>query len=528
MGVKSQKIYTGAVSIVFLLFLLLPLAFFFIGSHKETSTAEKRKLAILPQIGASIEEITGFPEKFNIYYSDHFGFRDKLIKSYNGFLLRFFQVAPSKFVIKGKDGWFFYTGESVIEDYFGQRKNNLVALEKHASLLEDRRDWLAGLGIKYLVVPVPNKITVYDANLPFRVRQNRGISFYEQFISFLKDEKGFTNVIDLYSFFQEKKQDQQVYFKTDTHWTNEGAYLAFNQIIEHLSRWFPDLRPVTEKELFRKDVIFGGDLTFLMHNRGIVKENVAIVEPVTPCGTKKSQPFVSLSGLKDDIQKTLLQNGCPEEKLTALVVHDSFGYSLQRFLNKRFKKVIYSSKNNFSELQELIARERPDVLLEVMVARNIGRTLVPDPDLSRGQALETFIAAEKKQLLLNGSSNLHQVLMQNDVQIENHDSGLLLEATGNDPFFVVPFTPDKREGRYIVEVVLDAPADTLFTLYFTTASNTKEIQPDQLVQRKIMKGDNRLFFRLPHPEVTGLIRIDPGMKKGNYLLRSLTVKTVAY
>ena len=37
MGVKNQKIYDGAVSIVFLLFLLLPLAFFFIDSHKETS-----------------------------------------------------------------------------------------------------------------------------------------------------------------------------------------------------------------------------------------------------------------------------------------------------------------------------------------------------------------------------------------------------------------------------------------------------------------------------------------------------------
>jgi hypothetical protein len=102
----------------------------------------------------------------------------------------------------------------------------------------------------------------------------------------------------------------------------------------------------------------------------------------------------------------------------------------------------------------------------------------------------------------------------------------LIHAHGDDPFFVLPFNPPETAERYLVEVVLDSPQDTEFALYFTIGENTKDIVPQQLVEQKIHKGRNRFFLRLPHPDVRGLLRIDPGKTAGNYLLRSLTVKVL--
>ena len=104
---------------------------------------------------------------------------------------------------------------------------------------------------------------------------------------------------------------------------------------------------------------------------------------------------------------------------------------------------------------------------------------------------------------------------------------MLIHAQSDDPFFVMPFTPPEPAERYLVEVDVDAPQETTFALYFTIGENTRDIVPHQLVEQKIHKGRNRFFLRLPHPDVRGLLRIDPGNRPGDYLLRSLTVKAVS-
>lgn len=222
------------------------------------------------------------------------------------------------------------------------------------------------------------------------------------------------------------------------------------------------------------------------------------------------------------------ENGCADKALTALVVHDSFGIPLQRYFNERFKKVIYSQYMRLDKLQELIIRERPDIVLEVWVARNLGRALASNPPAWTTKVLEKqYAASGTVRLQIDHAWDLTRISLHNDVSLERHADGLLIHAQGDDPFFVFPFTPPARPERYLVEVEVDAPQDTTFALYFTTGENTRHIAPQQVVEQKIDKGRNRLFLRLPHPDVRGLLRIDPGKKAGKYLLRSLTVKAVA-
>ena len=526
---RGQQIYAAVFSAAFILFLLVPLLLFLFGPKKEISTAEKRKLADFPHPGTDIAELSRFPADFDAYYNDHFGLRDQLVKFNNALFLRLFKVSPSNAVVQGKNGWFFYTGEGVLEDFFGQREADLVALEKYGSVLTDRRDWLAGLGVRYLFVPVPNKIGIYQENLPKRVRGNRGRSFYEQFFPFLTEDTDFRDTIDLYTYFQEKKQEWEVYFKTDTHWNNDGAMLAYNRIMIHCRRWFPNLQPIREKDIVRKNVQYSGDLAIMLNQKGRVTEEVPIVSLKDPCASGKNNRHpASLKELKtsitDDVRRLPVENGCPDKELTALVIHDSFGRFLHRYFNEDFKKVIYSQFISFNDLQGLIIKEQPDIVIDLWVARNLHRALVPDQDLEAAMIDALYAASDTVRLRIDGDLDLNTLEFQNDVQLENRATGLLVNATGSDPFFGVGFSPAVTGEHYLVEVVLDSSQDTTFALYFTTADNPGEIVPSNVVQYKIKKGHNKLLFRLPHPQVRGLIRIDPGAVAGSYLLRSLTVK----
>ncbi|MCI5208073.1 MAG: hypothetical protein D3910_04625 [Candidatus Electrothrix sp. ATG2] len=532
MAFKKQA-YPAALSVIFLFFLLLPFGLFIAGPRKEISEAEKRKLAVFPEIVLTMTGLTELPKKLDAFYKDHFGLRDSLINFYNTFSLHVFQASPSDFVLKGKDGWFFYIAEGVFEDFNGMQLANRISLEKHGATLTDRRDWLASIGVHYLLVPVPNKLCIYDEYLPDRVQRGRGLTFYEQFIAFLKRDVRFDNFIDLYSMLRERRQAEQLYFKTDTHWSNAGALLAFNQIMKRCSSWFPEKSEyVTEKEITRKTVKFSGDLSRLMHQEKEVAEQVDVVTIKNPCADKKNtHPSPSsqyLQGADVSASRLPFENGCPDKTLTALIVHDSFGRPLQRYFNERFKRVIYSQHIKIDKFQELILQERPDVVIEIWVARNFGRALAPNPAEWTAKVLEEqYATSETVRIQIDESLDVQRLSLRNDARLERHADGVLIHAHGDDPFFVLPFTPPETAERYVVAVDLDSPQDTTFALYFTTGENTRDIVPHQVVEQKIHKGRNRFFLRLPHPDVRGLLRIDPGKVAGKYLLRSLTVKVLA-
>ncbi|CAK8719260.1 MAG: SGNH hydrolase-like domain-containing protein, acetyltransferase AlgX [Candidatus Electronema aureum] len=526
----GNRIYSAVLSTLFLLVLIVPLGLFLVSPRKEISTAEKRKLATFPKVKGNLQGMLAFPKQFDIFYQDHFGLRDSLIRASNAISLNVLHLSPSPVVIKGKEGWFFYTGESVIDDYYGQRQADAISMDEYLALFADRRDWLSRIGVRYLFIPVPNKITVYDAYLPNRIQRSRGLSFYEEFIAAANKEVTFHDTVNLYALFKRHKEERQLYFKTDTHWTNEGAMLAFNQMIAYCKQWFPEaqMRAISKDEFSIDNVPFSGDLARLMHLEKEVGETVPVVHIKQPCaGTDQPLSAQELALLPDRkaAAKAPSTNGCPQQKLTALVIHDSFGNGLRRYFNERFKRVIYSPNVPFDQLKQLISHVKPDIVFDVWVARNMQR-IAPDPQLTAAVLEAQYAASDKVRLRVDNSLDINSVSLRHDLRLQPSTDGLLLQATSSDPYFVVPFTPPADGERYLVEVNVDAPQDTDFALYFTTADDQGTIRPQHRVEQNVRKGANRLLFRLPHPHVKGLIRIDPGTTTGTYLLRSLTIKAV--
>ena len=354
---------------------------------QEISKAEKRKLAEFPQLTLSADFWNTFPQQFGKYVDDHFGFRSEIVQFHNYILCKIFKISPSRAVVIGSDNWYFYDGDRAIYDYLGKIKHTDRQLLKTSRLLEERKTWLDSLGIEYLFLPIPNKEPIYEEHLPYKIRINRGKSKYEQIIEYTKEHSTFRNFIDVQQLMLNHKTEQPLYLKTDSHWNYNGAYLVYREIIKRLQQKFPDLKPLEQNKEKTWITNFSGDLANIMNLYGLVRETAPGMNIKHSCNTKKIEPLSSIRALpvyKDlHNDKIPVIGGCAKKKYKVLFIHDSFGSFLHPYFSEQFETVIYVNGFNFEQAKALIESERPDIVIDERVGRNLEKALRPDPELKQ-------------------------------------------------------------------------------------------------------------------------------------------------
>ena len=100
------------------------------------------------------------------YFNDHFGFRKRLIRWYRLWRLDLFRDQKGfRSVIAGKDGWYYFNENQMVEHYRGTLQFTPEQLQDWQKYLESYREWLAQRGIKFLFVVAPDKESIYPENL---------------------------------------------------------------------------------------------------------------------------------------------------------------------------------------------------------------------------------------------------------------------------------------------------------------------------------------------------------------------------
>lgn len=195
------------------------------------SSAEKRELAPLP----SVTREDGSPNLRLLsdagdYFSDHFAFRPLLVDLDATLKQRVFLTSATDTVVVGDDGWLYYAG--TLNDY--QRRNRMSdrKLANIAHNLALVQESLQARGKRFALAIAPNKSSLYPEHMPYYLPEGEGPSNYERLLPLLR-ERG-VNVVDLHAAFGE--QGSTLYFQRDSHWTDEGALLAYGQIMAALGR----------------------------------------------------------------------------------------------------------------------------------------------------------------------------------------------------------------------------------------------------------------------------------------------------
>lgn len=129
----------------------------------------------------------------------------------------------------GRDGWLFLTGgtNGVLRQY----RRSFAAWRHHrawARLIRARAARARGLGIQYLHLIVPEKLSVYDdrtVELPY----DPDLSPARRIGRRLARLPGYVDLIAPMR--AARDQDPPLYHRTDTHWSYEGCYLAYRALL---------------------------------------------------------------------------------------------------------------------------------------------------------------------------------------------------------------------------------------------------------------------------------------------------------
>ena len=344
------------ISILFMSFLFLPLAFNFLDLSEEVRLKEKRLLASMPSLGFSTDTLKAFPAKFERFFNDHFGLRATLVYGYGYIKVFGLGSSPVSDVIIGRQDWLFFGSEDEIRNYRRTDAPPAPTLQLWNFYFQQINSWLASRDMKLLFVVSPNKSTIYYEFMPDRFTRAPRPSTLDQFVK--KSRESDLTVIDPRSALWEAKGDQQLFYRHDHHWNDAAAYLTYRKIMDRLIRWFPQLQALPESSFaIKKKVTARKDLAEMLGlaNRFMETEEGYVYSP----DNKRTHPIGRASERKNS--NTL--RGC-------YVLGDSFAEALLPFLSPHCDKLI--SKNNIHFEKDQIEREGPALVIIQILERFLG------------------------------------------------------------------------------------------------------------------------------------------------------------
>lgn len=372
MALKTLNLVFQRINIaIFFIVIFTPCVWMLCGQKTVFSFTEKRLLATFPSFPANLPQVQRFFSGVDSYLNDHFGFREWMVFRYQRELRkRFEDTNLITMVQKGTNDWYFFTGGKTLENFTGRHLLSTDDLNEWVETYQAKRRWLEEQGIRYLFIVPPNKTTVYGEFLGEPWVSQKGRTRLSQIKGALeKSDK--SSFLDLTWTFVGKWHDEDLFFKSDTHWNYYGAYLGYLTIAEkiealfpgsHLKRDFTFSKTVTRKCEKKKNNC--GDLTNMILDYDSFVESFRVVDDFPHCAVDQTYNY-NFSNLNTKRPEFYLAKSCQSKELRALVFRDSFFTALEPYFSENFKEVIYLWKSyDQKNVEELLTVFKPDIVIE--------------------------------------------------------------------------------------------------------------------------------------------------------------------
>ena len=308
-------------------------------SHQRTySPVEKRELQTRPEISITKVLDGRFQKKYESYLRDQFPGRDHWV-SFQTDMELFMGKNEIHNVYIGKNH---YLLEHYTEKEFDpqQISKNLQALEKFVGKTKQNAD--------VHVMMVPTKSWILREKLPAFAPHYKEQRFYDALQQKLEKEDVLISVEPVL----DAHKEEEIYYRTDHHWTTLGAWYAYEQYTKAVGG---DLQRAQGKKKFRcisKD--FYGT-TYAKINYARQADKIEIYEPADKLrvdynmGEKKTKTLYDVSFLKTADQYSVFTGGNQavleitggiKNGKTLLLIKDSFANSILPFLAEDYEKLV--------------------------------------------------------------------------------------------------------------------------------------------------------------------------------------------
>jgi hypothetical protein len=323
-----------AAVLCFFLLALAPVAFFGHGGPGPD----------LDSYGRMIERAR-FPEKFTPrtfrlladWFVDRIGLRNLLVAIGAELNLAILHISTNRNVLLGSDSWLFWTDNEkepaiMMLDLRGSLRFGPTEISAINANLHNIADAFARCGKTVMITIIPNKQTIYREYL---VHESASVPSRLDDLLEKVDTKARSIVLDARGPLLAAKRSEglPLYFKTDTHWNELGAFQVYREIIRRLDRvgsvYTPQFASLNNYEV-KEEHSAGGDLSTRMLLAPWLFSDVTV--HLLP---KQVLPFVS--HVSSDEFNSVYQNERGRSHL--VLVGDSFSPVLAGFLARHFKEV---------------------------------------------------------------------------------------------------------------------------------------------------------------------------------------------
>lgn len=349
------------VLVVLLSLLLLGLATVLIPA-RAFSESENRPLTQMPAVNADAVLGGTFQSELSDYLSDQIPLRPMWMRLYTGM-----QKLMGKKEIGGV-----YVGRE--HHYFKAFTDADYSPSKAEAIFDLMDSFVRGTGLPSTVLLVPSPGTVLADRLPAHAPYYDADPVYE-----LAQELLSCPVMDLRDDFTARAGDTQLYYKTDHHWTTQGAYLAYEAYCR-LKQLTPEpyiMTPVTQD-------FYGTNHTKIL-DAAAEPDTILAVQKLPPMEVRYEDGTVSDSPYRPDLlthkdQYTYFFGGnwgrvtlrTQAQGGHLLVIKDSFANCFVPFLAAHYGQITMVDLRHFEgDLLKLIREEGVTELLFLYEASNL-------------------------------------------------------------------------------------------------------------------------------------------------------------
>lgn len=243
-----------------------------------------------------------------------------------------------------------------------------------------------GKDTKLIYLIAPNPVTIYaDEQYDYLLSATGGKQHPTagaQFVAYMNGAGKNEDIIvpDLLKVFNQHK-NEMIYFSTDTHWSELGAYYAYKEMMGHINKDFPAAKAHELSEFTIETVnCKGGDLRSMLHIDDMTEETPFLIANFTETGdvypVKRSDKIgYRIAGINWGLypKDSYINNSSLP---TAYALSDSYGAYLLPFAGMGFSHLRLHGANNNTPIDiNEIAKMKPDYIIFNYTDRNIDGNL---------------------------------------------------------------------------------------------------------------------------------------------------------
>ncbi|MBM9513033.1 alginate O-acetyltransferase AlgX-related protein [Desulfogranum marinum] len=323
---------------------------------------ELRHPAKFPEFPRSVNDLEQVPSKLEAYLNDRFGFR-RLFITVNNYLRVKLGFKTEGKVLVGKDGWLYYTALDVISDFRGVQPLSEADIDLRMRPFRKVRDLMEKRGVKTIFMLVPDKQSVYPEYLPDWVVP-LGPSRYDQMVEAFQKEK--FNFLELRPALKADRNLLPTYYKTDSHWNEYGAYVAYHVLMDRMKEMYPDVECLTPRQVqFKKKETVGRDLSRMLYlSEYMIDQRY---KPVFKQANFKIDLYRNGEKVKQskwwrgNAFDSVVTTDDAKNDLRILMMRDSFAIDMIPYLVNTFSACMFTS--NSTEFDKVQQEFQPDVFV---------------------------------------------------------------------------------------------------------------------------------------------------------------------